>query len=68
MRNADCVTGPPDMHGQHIVFGQIGDREARDQEPVEDPHERVPHVDLRRCDALFPLKHDLFSLRHDGNL
>ena len=31
----------PDMHGEQIVFGEIGDGEAHDEAPMEQPHKRV---------------------------
>jgi hypothetical protein len=34
------------MRRQQIVFGKVGDKEARDQQPMGDADERVPHPDL----------------------
>ena len=43
-QNADRISGP-DMHGEEVFLGQVGDREAQDQSPVKDPYEPVPHID-----------------------
>jgi hypothetical protein len=35
----------PNMNGQRVVFGEIGDREGHDQGPMEQTHEGVPDID-----------------------
>src|SRR3990170_1253175 len=47
---ADEVSGP-DMDVEQVILGQIGDRKCHDQGPVEQPHEGIPDIDLRRCNV-----------------
>ena len=36
----------PDMNGEQVILGEVGDCKGRDQRPVEDPHKPVPHAEL----------------------
>lgn len=47
------------MHGEQVVLGEIADGKARHQSPMEDPHERVPHIDLERRPISIWIEHAL---------
>ena len=36
----------PDMNGQRVVFGEIGDGKCRDEDPVENPYEEIPYINI----------------------
>jgi hypothetical protein len=40
------------MNFEEIVLRQIGDREGRDQAPVEQPHEGIPDINLSRREVI----------------
>jgi hypothetical protein len=55
----DHVTRP-DMHAEKVVLGEVGDGEAGDKRPMKDPHERIPHIDLRRIQTSISIEHGTF--------
>jgi hypothetical protein len=44
-QRADYIARP-NMQSEQIILGKIGDGEGHDQGPMEEPHKRVPDIDL----------------------
>ena len=61
-QHADHIASP-DMHRKQVILGEIGNGKGRDQGPMEEPHKRVPYIDLLlMCTAHW----NAFSSRREG--
>ena len=65
-QGSDQITGP-DMQGEEVVLGQIGDGEGDDQRPVKDPYERIPDINGGRLGrAAMRIAHGCLYISHCG--